>query len=140
MMFAFSLFRRFSTVSILLAFALAVAVPASRAQSTDTLDKHGRKIEKELSKFHPGSYLEFDFRDRTANFGALGQLSATTFQYTDSDNNKVVTRSYNELEHVSRAKEFIGEGSRHHHVRLWVPVTVAALAAGGGAAAYEMTR
>ena len=139
-MFAFRFFRRFSTLSMLCLLALVAAAPAARAQSSSRLDKHSRKIEKQLAKFQASSFLEFDFRDRTANFGKLGQLSEATFQYTDSDNNKVVTRSYDDLERVSKAKEFIGEGSRRHHFRRWVPVTVAAVVAGGGAAAYEMTR
>jgi hypothetical protein len=139
MMLTFRFFRRQTILRAVLFCALAATTAAFQAHSQQ-LDKHARKIEKQLARFRTGSYLEFDFRDRTANFGALGQLTETSFQYTDSDNNKLVTRSYDELEHVSKAKEFIGEGSRHHHISHWVPISVGAAAAGAAAAAVLMTR
>lgn len=142
------LIRRKSLVHAVIACLLIAAVPACQAgtiwhktSAGERSDKHARKIEKRLAKFPAGAYLEYDFRDGSVNYGALGQLSEATFQYTDSDNNKIEARSYADVADVKKARQYIGEGSRPgHHVRLWIPLTVVAALAGGGVAAYEATR
>jgi len=137
-------FRSKSTVHILAAlalasFALLATATLAQAQSPAPLDKHARRIEKRLTKFRQGALLDFEFRDSSQTFGSLGPLSAASFQFTDSDSNRLQTHSYADLAEVRRAKEYIGEGSEpRHHVRLLVPIIIGAGVAAGGIAAYEV--
>lgn len=138
-----SLVDRKSAVHCLFVLALAsaallAAVAPAGAQSSAPLDKHARRIEKRLAKYRQGTFLDFEFRDSSQTFGALGPLSPASFQFTDSDSNTIQTHSYSELEHVKQAREYIGDGSVHHHVRLLVPIIVGAGVAAGGIAAYEV--
>ena len=136
-------FRSKSTVHILAAlalasFALLATATHAHAQSPAPLDKHARRIEKRLTKFQPGTFLDFEFRDSSQTFGSLGPLSATSFQFTDSDSNRTQTHFYADVSEVKKAKEYIGEGSEpRHHVRLLVPVLLGAGAAAAGIATYE---
>ncbi|MGO9325212.1 MAG: hypothetical protein ACLP07_11685 [Terracidiphilus sp.] len=119
--------------------ALLAAVAPAQAQSSATLDKHSRRIEKRLAKYREGTFLDFEFRDSSQTFGSLGPLSPASFQFTDSDSNRTQTHSYSELVHVKPAREYIGEGSEpRHHVRLLMPVIIGAGAAAAGIAAYEV--
>jgi hypothetical protein len=121
--------------------ALLAAVAPAQAQSSAPLDKHARRIEKRLAKFRQGTFLDFEFRDSSRTFGSLGQLSDTSFVFTDSDSNKAQTHLYSELVHVKQAREYIGEGSEpRHHVRLLVPVIIGAGVAAAGITAYEVLR
>ena len=116
----FKLMRFLRPKSIVpLAVACLFSVPAlcSRAQSSAPLDKHARRIEKRLAKYRQGTFLDFEFRDSSQTFGALGPMSPASFQFTDSDSNKLQTHSYSELVQVKQAREYIGDGSVHHHVR-----------------------
>lgn len=123
------------------ALTLIFAVPANHAQSASQLDKHARKIEKRLTKYRTGTFLEVDLRDSSATLGALGDLSDTSFQLTSSDNNRKVTFSYAEVAHVKKGKEYIGAGSEPtHHARLWMPVLIGAATAGAGVGVYEALR
>ena len=139
-------FRSKSTVPILAAmalasFALLATATHAHAQSPAPLDKHARRIEKRLTKFQPGTFLDFEFRDSSQTFGSLGPLSATSFQFTDSDSNRTQTHFYADVSEVKKAKEYIGEGSEpRHHVRLLVPVLLGAGAAAAGIATYEVMR
>ena|ERR1039458_6374428 len=139
-------FRRKSVVHVfaalvLASFALLAAAVLAHAQSSAPLDKHARRIEKRLAKFRQGAFLDFEFRDSSKTFGSLGPLSATSFQFTDSDSNKTQTHLYAELSEVKKAREYIGEGSEpRHHVRLLVPVLIGAGAAAAGIATYEVLR
>jgi hypothetical protein len=137
------LVHRSITLPILAAFVLAVfsfpaAAEPGAVQTSVPLDKHARRIERRLAKFRPGTFLDFEFRDSSQTFGSLGPMSATSFQFTDSDSNKTQTHFYGDLIEVKKAKEYIGDGSVHHHVRLLVPVIVGASLAAGGIAAYEV--
>ncbi len=135
------LLRCRSIVPMAMAWALFAVIPLSQAQSSAPLDKHARKIEKRLAKYRPGTFLEFDLRDSSATFGYLGVLSNASFQYTDADNNKTVTHSYDDVARVKNAKEYIGAGSEPgHHVRLLIPVLIGAGAAAAGVATYEAVR
>jgi hypothetical protein len=112
---------------MVLAGVIFAIVPASHAQSPTPLDKHARKIEKRLAKYRPGTFLQFDFRDNSESFGALGALSDASFQFIDADNNKTQTHLYAEVARVKQAKEYIGQGSEpSHHVRLLVPILIGA--------------
>ena len=139
-------FHRKSSVYILAVLALAsfaclATAALAQAQSSAALDKHARRIEKRLIKFQQGTFLDFEFRDSSKTFGSLGPLSATSFQFTDSDSNKTQTHLYAELSEVKKAREYIGEGSEpRHHVRLLVPVLIGAGAAAAGIATYEVLR
>jgi hypothetical protein len=141
-----SLFRCKSTVHILAAlalasFALLATATLAHAQSSAPLDKHARRIEKRLTKFRQGAFLDFEFRDSSQTFGSLGPLSAASFQFTDSDSNRTQTHLYADVSEVKKAKEYIGEGSEpRHHVRLLVPVLIGAGAAAAGIATYEVLR
>jgi len=129
------------SLSLAMILMLIAAVPASRAQSATQLDKHARKIEKRLSKYHAGAFLEVDLRDNTQTLGSLGDLSDATFQLTSSDYNRKVTISYADVTHVKKGKEYIGAGSGpERHIPHLVPILIAAAAAGGAVAAYELTR
>jgi hypothetical protein len=139
-----SLFNRKSTIRILAipafaTFALLAAATLAPAQTSAPLDKHARRIEKRLTKYRQGTFLDFQFRDSSQTFGSLGQLSEASFQFTDADSNKTQTHYYSELAHVTNAKEYIGEGSEpRHHIHLLVPVIIGAGIAAGGIAAYEI--
>ena len=68
-------------------------------------------------------------------------FSDGTFQITNSESNKLQTFNYFDVTRVKKTNEYIGAGSepgRHFHH--WIPVFVAAAAAGGGVAAYEAVR
>lgn len=131
---------RFS-LSLAIILMLIASVPASRAQSATQLDKHARKVEKRLTKYRSGTFLQVDLRDNTETLGSLGDLSDATFQLTSSDNNRRVSISYADVTHVKRGKEYIGAGSGpERHIPHLVPILIAAAAAGGAVAAYEATR
>ena len=129
---------RRSTLCLAIAFAMLSLLPATPAQQNPNLDKHARRVEKKLSKFSPGSLLEIDLRNNSERLGSLGALSAETFQVTDTDNNKSETYAYSDVARVRKGKEYIGEGSGgEHHVRLLVPIIIAAAAAGAAVALVE---
>jgi hypothetical protein len=130
-----------SIVILVAAFALIVVAPACQAQSSTPLDKHARKIEKRLAKFRPGTYLDFEFRDRSETYGSLGTLSEASFQFTNADSNKTETHLYADVARVKKAKEYIGAGSEpEHHVHLLVPLLIGAGAAAAAVAVVEVER
>ncbi len=70
-------FRSKSAIHILAALAIAafsliVAATLAQAQTSAPLDKHARKIEKRLAKFRPGTFLDFEFRDSSADLWLSG--------------------------------------------------------------------
>lgn len=127
---------------VAMTFTIIALAPTLRAESSANLDKHARKIEKRLAKYRAGAFVEVDLRGSGQAMGSLRDLSDATFQITDADNNKVETFGYADVARVRKIKEYIGAGSEPgHHFHHWVPVfIVAAVAAGGGIAAYETTR
>lgn len=132
------LLRSNSFLLVAIAFIFFTLTPACQADSSAKLEKHARKIEKRLAKYRTGTLLQVDFRDNSEAVGSLGDLSDATFRITNADSNKVQTFNYADVAGVKKAKEYIGAGSESgHHVRLWVPLLVGALVAGGGVAAYE---
>ena len=111
--------------------------PARRSpprRSTSTLEES----KNASPRFRQGTILDFEFRDSSQTFGSLGPLSAASFQFTDSDSNKTQTHFYSDLVEVKKAREYIGDGSVHHHVRLLVPIIIGAGVAAAGIAAYEV--
>jgi|SRR5579863_1829028 len=129
---------RIVAVLALATFALSATAASAAVTSAAPLDKHARRIEKRLAKFREGTILDFEFRDSSQTFGSLGPLSAASFQFTDSDSNKTQTHLYSDLVEVKKSKEYIGDGSVHHHVRLLVPIIIGAGVAAGGITAYEV--
>ena len=133
--------RRNSLLLVAIAFASIALVPTIRAQSSEKIEKHARKIEKRLARYRTGTLLQVDFRDNSQALGSLGDVSDATFQITNADSNKVQTFNYADVTRVIKTKEYIGAGSEpEHHFHHWVPVLIVAAAAGGGVAAYEATR
>jgi hypothetical protein len=132
--------RRF-TLCLAVAFAMCAVLPAAQAEKNLNLDKHARKIEKKLSKFHPGSYVQIDFRNNSESLGSLGALSDATFQVTSADNNKMETYAYRDVAQVRKGKEYIGEGSEPgHRPRLLIPIIGGAAAAAAVVAVVEVVR
>ncbi|HUA90974.1 MAG TPA: hypothetical protein VL991_00325 [Terracidiphilus sp.] len=120
-----------SIVRFVFACTLLVMVPASQAQSAANLDKHSRKIHKQLVKYRTGTYVNLAFRDGSASTGMLSTVSETSFTINNADNNVPETHFYSEVASANQGKEYIGDGSgRRHHIHLWVPVVVGAVAAG----------
>ena len=108
----------------------------NRPQQTE---KHTRKIEKKVAKYRTGTLLQVDFRDNSQALGFLGDVSGATFQITNADSNKLQTFNYDDVTRVKKTREYIGAGSEPgHHFRLWVPVVVGALVAGGVVTAMEV--
>jgi len=132
---------RTSLLLLTIVFVTFAIVPAAFTQQIPNLDKHARRIEKKLSKYRAGSFVQVDLRNDSISLGKLGQLSDSTFQVVDSDTNKPVTFAYNDVSQVHPAKQYIGEGSEpghHFHVRLPLLITAGAVAA--GAATYLAVR
>jgi hypothetical protein len=128
-------------LGLVVACAMCGTIPAAPAQQNRKLEKHARKIEKKLSKFHPGSYVQIDFRNNSESLGSLGALSDATFQVTNADNNKAETYAYSDVAQVRKGNEYIGQGSepgRRFHVPL--PVLIVAGAVAAGAATYLAVR
>ena len=134
-------FHRNLIVAAALALGACALVPAAQAQTTQQLDKHARKIERHLDKYPKGTFIDVALRDGSNTYGSLGELAATSFQFTESDTNKVLSFSYSDVESVKRAKEYIGSGSEpHHHLHLMLPVVIASGLLAAGAATYLAIR
>ena len=113
--------------------------PAYGAESSATTEKHTRKLEKKVAKYRTGTLLQVDFRDNSEALGFLGDVSGATFQITNADSNKLQTFNYDDVTRVKKTREYIGAGSEQgHHFRLWVPVVVGTLVAGGVVTAMEV--
>ena len=126
---------------MLVAVTLLMAgfAPACRAESSAQTEKHTRKIEKKVAKYHTGTLLQVDFRDNSEALGFLSDASGATFQITNADSNKLQTFNYDDVTRVKKTREYIGAGSEPgRHFRLWVPVVAGALIAGGVVTAMEV--
>ncbi|MGD0347693.1 MAG: hypothetical protein ABSA85_13105 [Terracidiphilus sp.] len=130
-----------SLLLVAIAFASIALAPACQAESSAKLEKHARKIEKRLAKYRTGTLLQVDLRDNSEALGSLGNVSDATFQITNADSNKLQTFNFADVTRVTKTKEYIGAGSGpKRHIRLWIPLVIAAAVGGGGIAAYEATR
>jgi hypothetical protein len=122
-------------------FVTFAIVPVAFAQQNPNLDKHSRKIERKLTKFRAGSFVQIDLRNNSTSLGSLGSLSDSTFQVVDSDNNKTETFAYSDVAQVHRGTEYIGTGSEPgHHLHIRLPILIAAGAVAAGAATYLAVR
>lgn len=134
-------FGRGAFFAMAIVLALIALAPASHAQSAAKAEKHARKIERRLAKYRAGATIKVDFRDDSQAIGLLHGFNEANFQIANSDSNKLQTFQYADVTRVKKTREYIGAGSEPgHHMRLWVPLAVVAVAAGGGVAAYEAVR
>ncbi len=123
------------------ALATIAAAPVALTQQNPSLDKHARKIEKKLTRYPKGYYVQVDLRDGSASLGALGALSGSSFQMTDADNNRTVTFAYRDVSEVHKGEQYIGEGSEPgHRPHLLLPVLIGAAAAATAIALVETLR
>jgi hypothetical protein len=128
-------------ISALALFALGTICQAESGSSNSrNLDKHARKVHRELTHFSPGNYLRLTFTDKSERTVALDSLEDTSFTVTNAESNNRETHTYDEIAHVTREKNYIGEGSEGHvrRIRLWIPITVGVLAAGAAVTAAEV--
>src|SRR5580700_8438664 len=95
---------------MLIAVTLLMAgfAPACRAESSATTEKHTRKIEKKVARYHTGTLLQVDFRDNSQALGFLGDVSGATFQITNAESNKLQTFNYDDVTRVKKTREYIG--------------------------------
>jgi hypothetical protein len=132
---------RNSLLYLVIAFTLCAAAPLAQAQANPNLDRHSRKMEKKLSKFRSGSYVQVRLRDSSETIGALGDLSDSTFQLINADTNRIETLAYSDIVQVRKGKEYIGEGSEPgHRPRLLVPIVIGAAAAAAAVVTVEAVR
>lgn len=132
-----------SSVLILISALTLIAVApfcvaeSGSSNSNANLSKHARKVHRALSHFNPGNYIRLTFTDQSERTVSLDSLEDTSFTVTNAETNNRETHTYNEIAHVTREKDYIGEGSeaRVRHIPLWVPITVGVLAAGAAATA-----
>jgi hypothetical protein len=138
--------RNLTPVLILIsAVALIVGTPRCLAESGSSnsganLDKHARKIHRELTRFSPGSYIRLTLTDGSERTVALDSVEDASFTGTNAESNNRETHTYAEIAHVTREKDYVGEGSEDHvhRIKLWVPIAVGVLAAGAAVAAAEV--
>lgn len=113
----------------------------SSAQFSTHLDKHARKIHHRLARYQNGRYLHLVLNDDSNAYGAVGDLSETSFTFTNADSNTLSTYSYDQVNKVKTDKEPIGEGTEpRHHIRHLIPIVAGAAALGAGAAFYQFER
>jgi hypothetical protein len=116
-------------------------VPAAYSQQNSSLDRHARHIEKKLARYRAGSFVQIDLRDGSQSLGSLGSLGDSTFQMTNTDNNKTETFAYDDVAEVRKGTEYIGEGSEPgHRPRFLIPVVITAAAAAAAVAIVETVR
>jgi len=132
-----SYLRAVKTLTLITALTLFAVAPLCFARSASSssganLDKHARKVHRELSRFNPGSYVRLTLNDGSERTVALDSVDDASFTGTNAESNNRETHTYAEIVHVTREKYYIGEGSERHvrHIRLWVPITAGVLAAG----------
>jgi len=113
-------FRGRSMVCLALACTFMASAPVVHADSSARIARRADKIHKKLTKYKPGTYLEFKFRDRTDTSGNLGALDANTFTFTNSESNAKETHPYADVSKVEKGKTYIGEGTApRHHIHLF---------------------
>ena len=134
-----------SALALIPILALIAAAPVSRAESGSSnsgvsLDKHARKVHREIEHFRTGSYIHLTLADGSERTIALVSFDDSSFTGTNAESNNRETHTYDEIAHVTREKDYIGEGSEGHvrHIRLWVPIAVGVLAAGAAFTAAEV--
>jgi hypothetical protein len=134
-----------SGLALIPAVALIAAPPVCRAESGGSnsganLGKHARKVHREIEHFRTGSYIHLTLADGSERTIALVSFDDSSFTGTNAESNNRETHTYDEIARVTREKDYIGEGSEGHvrHIRMWVPITLAVVAAGAAFTAAEV--
>lgn len=131
-----TLFRSRTIARLALAWTLIAVLPMLQAQAPRTLSKHARKVYKTLSKYQSDSYLHLEMRDGSDIYGTLGPMSASTFQFVDSDSNATRTIAYANVDRVRRDAQTVSERDYPRPHRHLFPILLIGAAAGAGAAVY----
>lgn len=123
---------RLALASILIAIAL---VPVCQAQSADTpnLDKHARKIHRQVARYPAGTYVSIVLRDGSESAGALDAVRPASFTFNNADSNAPETHNYADVARVEKGREYIGAGSGSEHHVHWIRWSVVGVAAAGAA-------
>lgn len=137
-------FRVRSIVRIAFLCSLLGAIPCSqmtlcRAESARHMEKHVRKIERQLAKYGSGTYLRLVFLDHSQSLGVVGRLNSSSFTFTDADSNATRSYDYAEVASVDKGDTYVGEGSRHRHLPRLLVFGVASAVAAGAVAAFTIT-
>jgi hypothetical protein len=117
-----------------LGLVATAVVPACQAQSAaPSLDKHARKIHKQLARYSSGTYVAVVLRDGSQTAGALGAVHPASFSLSNSDTNSPETHNYADVAGVQKGREYIGAGSGSGHHIHWIRWSVVGVAAAGAA-------
>ncbi len=105
--------RRIVRVALVgvLVLGLVTLAQVGQAQTSSTMSKRARKVQRTLSHYPAGAHLHLIFRDHTDRFGTLGAVSSRTFIFTDADNNAPATIAYENVRKVKKGAETIGAHS-----------------------------
>lgn len=130
------LFRSRTMALLAVALAWAALLPMCGAQNSHSMDKHGRKVLKMLSKYSEGTYLHLEMRDGSDHYGTLGSLQDTSFGFVDSDNNASETIAYENVDRVRHDAQMVSERDYPRPHRHMLPLLLIGAAAGASAAVY----
>lgn len=127
------LFGSRSVVRLVLAWAFIAVLPLCQAQTSSTLSKHARKVQKTLSHYPAGAHLHLVLHDQSDRFGTLGPLAATSFTFTNQDNNAVESIPYDSVASAKKGEVTIGEeGLFQRHPHHLIPLLIVGGAAAAG--------
>lgn len=130
-------------ISTLCAFLITMALlqgPLCRAESAKHEARRVHKVEKNLIRYRPGTYLRVLFLDHSEVLGTVGRMGATSFTLTDADTNASRSYEYADVARIEKGDTYVGEGSRRRHLPKLLLVGMAGVAAMGAAAGIMATR
>jgi hypothetical protein len=107
---------RFASRFLAVIVLIPTMVLCQVAQPTQSMDRHGRKIQKALASYPAGSVVFVAMRDGSQSIGNLGALSATSFEVVEHSGGRL-TLDYSAVDHVQKADLATGDRIvvRHHH-------------------------
>ena len=138
--FSTKLFHRSSILALALVLSLLGNAVIAPAQSAVPLDKHSRKVQKELAKYPQNSNLHIVLKNSPDAFGALGPMTQTGFTFTSAENNATANYRYSEVDKVKTDRQRIGRGAEPIQFRHLMPVVIAGAAVAAGALTYNAMR
>jgi hypothetical protein len=130
---------RISTLCALLGAMALIQGPLCRAESARHEAKRVHKVEKNLIRYRPGTYLRVLFLDHSELVGTVGRMGATSFTFTDADSNTSRSYEYADVARIEKGDTYVGEGSRRRHLPRLLLVGMAGVAAIGAAAGIMAT-
>lgn len=107
---------RTSLLCALLGAIPLVQGPLCRAESARHAAKRIHKVEKNLVKYQPGTYLRIVFLDHSEAVGTVSRLDSTSFAFTDAENNASRRYEYADVAQIDKGDTYVGEGSRRRHL------------------------